>query len=156
MIDYRITQIADPTAAQLAGFKAFIAANGAETDAFLSGLLKRAMMDVQKWEDRTLLAGTATIVATGREDDPAEPVLLYGTPEVDSIAVTDAAGDALAFSLVGRLVLPSYRAASLTITYTTAPVDADLADLMPKVYRYGAALYDGEGSPALAKILQER
>jgi hypothetical protein len=35
-------------------------------------------------------------------------------------------------------------------------VDADLADLMPKVYRYGAALYDGEDSPALAKILQER
>jgi hypothetical protein len=24
------------------------------------------------------------------------------------------------------------------------------------VYRYGAALYDGEDSPALAKILQER
>lgn len=155
MIDYRITQIADPTAEQLAGFKAFIAANGAETDAFLTALLKRAMMAVQDWEDRTLLAGTATIVASGRENG-GEPVLLYGTPEVDSIAVTDAAGDALAFSLVGRLVLPSYRAAALTITYTTAPVDADLADLMPKVYRYGAALYDGEDSPALAKILQER
>ena len=155
MIDYRITQIADPTAEQLAGFKAFIAANGAETDAFLLSILKRAMMAVQDWEDRTLLAGTATIVATGREDDPAEPVLLYGTPdEVES--VTGADGNALEYSLVGRFLLPSYRAASLTITYTTAPADADLADLMPKVYRYGAALYDGEGSPVLAKILQER
>ena len=154
MIDYRITQIADPTAEQLAGFKAFIAANGAETDAFLSGLLKRAMMAVQDWEDRTLLAGTATIVASGRENG-GEPVLLYGTPdEVES--VTGADGNALEYSLVGRFLLPSYLASSLTITYTTAPTDADLADLMPKVYRYGAALYDGEDSPALAKILQER
>lgn len=154
MIDYRITQIADPTAEQLAGFKAFIAANGAETDAFLLSILKRAMMAVQDWEDRTLLAGTATIVASGRENG-GEPVLLYGTPdEVES--VTGADGNALEYSLVGRFLLPSYRAASLTITYTTAPADADLADLMPKVYRYGAALYDGEGSPALAKILQER
>lgn len=154
MIDYRITQIADPTAEQLAGFKAFIAANGAETDAFLLSILKRAMMAVQDWEDRTLLAGTATIVASGRENG-GDPVLLYGTPdEVES--VTGADGNALEYSLVGRFLLPSYRAASLTITYTTAPADADLADLMPKVYRYGAALYDGEGSPALAKILQER
>lgn len=154
MIDYRITQIADPTAEQLAGFKAFIAANGAETDSFLLSILKRAMMAVQDWEDRTLLAGTATIVASGRENG-GDPVLLYGTPdEVES--VTGADGNALEYSLVGRFLLPSYRAASLTITYTTAPVDADLADLMPKVYRYGAALYDGEGSPALAKILQER
>lgn len=154
MIDYRITQIADPTAEQLAGFKAFIAANGAETDAFLLSILKRAMMAVQDWEDRTLLAGTATIVASGRENG-GDPVLLYGTPdEVES--VTGADGSALEYSLVGRFLLPSYRAASLTITYTTAPADADLADLMPKVYRYGAALYDGEGSPALAKILQER
>ena len=154
MIDYRITQIADPTAEQLAGFKAFIAANGAETDAFLLSILKRAMMAVQDWEDRTLLAGTATIVASGRENG-GEPVLLYGTPdEVES--VTGADGNALEYSLVGRFLLPSYRAASLTITYTTAPTDADLADLMPKVYRYGAALYDGEDSPALAKILQER
>lgn len=154
MIDYRITQIADPTAEQLAGFKAFIAANGAETDAFLLSILKRAMMAVQDWEDRTLLAGTATIVASGRENG-GDPVLLYGTPaEVES--VTGADGNALEYSLVGRFLLPSYRAASLTITYTTAPVDADLADLMPKVYRYGAALYDGEDSPALAKILQER
>ena len=154
MIDYRITQIADPTAEQLAGFKAFIAANGAETAAFLLSILKRAMMAVQDWEDRTLLAGTATIVASGRENG-GEPVLLYGTPdEVES--VTGADGNALEYSLVGRFLLPSYRAASLTITYTTAPTDADLADLMPKVYRYGAALYDGEDSPALAKILQER
>lgn len=154
MIDYRITQIADPTAEQLAGFKAFIAANGAETDAFLLSILKRAMMAVQDWEDRTLLAGTATIVASGRENG-GEPVLLYGTPdEVES--VTGADGNALEYSLVGRFLLPSYRAAALTITYTTAPTDADLADLMPKVYRYGAALYDGEDSPALAKILQER
>lgn len=154
MIDYRITQIADPTAEQLAGFKAFIAANGAETDAFLLSILKRAMMAVQDWEDRTLLAGTAAIVASGRENG-GEPVLLYGTPSA-VVSCVGADGNALEYSLVGRFLLPSYRAASLTITYTTAPVDADLADLMPKVYRYGAALYDGEGSPALAKILQER
>ena len=76
MIDYRITQIADPTAEQLAGFKAFIAANGAETDAFLLSILKRAMMAVQDWEDRTLLAGTATIVATETASPtPAWPIV---------------------------------------------------------------------------------
>ena len=154
MIDYRITQIADPTAEQLAGFKAFIAANGAETDAFLLSILKRAMMDVQGWEDRTLLAGTATIVAYGRENG-SEPVLLYGTPSA-VVSCVGADGNALEYSLVGRFLLPSYRAASLTITYTTAPTDADLADLMPKVYRYGEAVFNGEDSPALAKILQER
>lgn len=155
MIDYRLTNVADPTAAQLAEFKAFIAANGAETDAFLSSLLKRAMMAVQDWDDRTLLASTATIVATGRENGN-EPVLLYGTPVADTISVADAAGDALGFSLVGRLIVPSFRSTALTITYNTAPDDADLADLMPKAYRYGAALYDGESSSTLARILQER
>ena len=32
----------------------------------------------------------------------------------------------------------------------------DLDALMPKVARYGAALYDGEDAPTLARILQER
>lgn len=156
MIDFRLTNIADPTAAQLAGFKAFLAANGAETDSFLSDILKRAMCAVQKWDDRSLLAASATIVATGREDDTAAPVHLYQTPDTASIEVVDAAGDAVAFSVVGRLLVPSYRAVALTITYDTAPDAADLAELMPKVYRYAAALYDGDASADLARILQEK
>ena len=156
MIDYRLSNVADPTAEQLAGFKVFISANGAETDAFLTSILKRAMMAVQDWEDRTLLAADATINATGREDDPGAPVLLYGSPVADTIEVFNAAGEAVAFSLVGRLVVPSYRTAALYIGYTTAPDAADLAYYMPKVYRYAAALYDGDGSADLARILQER
>lgn len=156
MIDYRLTNIADPTAEQLAGFKAFLASNGAETDAFLYGILKRAMCAVQDWEDRTLLAATAMITATGREDDPGEPVLLYGNPKEDTIEAYNGAGNAMEFSVVGRLLVPSYRVPALYIIYTTAPDEGALATLMPKVYRYAAALYDGDSSSDLARILQER
>ena len=154
MIDFRLTQVSSPTEEQLAGFKAFIAANGAETDAFLSSLLQRAMMAVQAWEDRSLLPATAVLSVTGREDTTA-PVALYQSVAAVS-SVVDGAGDSLEFSLVGRMVIPSFRTAALTITYTTAPDEGDLAELMPKAYRYGAAMYDGEDAPTLNRILQER
>ena len=154
MIDYRLSNVAAPTDAEQDFFREFLASNGGESDDCLAVILKRAMMAVQDWEDRTLLAGTATIVATGREDGD-EPVLLYGTPdEIQSVTGPD--GSALEYSLIGKTLLPSCRTPALTIVYTTKVDDTDLDALMPKVARYGAALYDGEDAPTLARILQER
>lgn len=153
MIDLRLTTVADPTQAQLDAFKEFASIN-AGSDALLLSMLKRAMMAVQDWEDHSLLAVTAVLTVTDRED-PYEPILLYGS--VASVtSVVDGAGNDVEYTRVGRLLVPSYRTAAVTITYTTAVSDADLAELMPKVYRYAAALYDGEDSSTLNRILQEK
>lgn len=153
MIDFRLTQVADPTAAQLASFKEFAAVNSG-SDALLLSMLKRAMVEVQAWDDRSLLVSTAVLTWADRED-PGAPVRLYQSPATIS-SVVDGNGDSVSYSLVGNMLVPSYRVGALTITYTTSVSDADLAALLPKAFRYAAALYDGEDSASLARILQER
>ena len=153
MTQFSLSSVAYPTAAQVAVFKEFAAVN-AGSEALLAEMLTRAMLAVQEWEDRSLLAATVTLTVTDREDTAA-PVHLYLTPsEVTSVSNAD--GEALAYSLVGKELIPSYRTAAVTVVYKTAPEDGDLLALMPKVYRYATALYDGESSSTLARILQER
>lgn len=153
MIDFRLASVPDPTAAQLADFKAFLAANGAESDAFLTAILKRAMLAVQAWDDRALLSGTATLVVSGREDN--DPVRLYLTPGTIA-SVLDGDATPVAYSLAGKALYPARSVRDLVITYAVVPADDDLAALLPKVYRYASALYDGDESGALARILQEK
>ena len=153
MTQFSLSSVAAPTSAQLAAFKEFASVN-AGSDALLTGMLTRAMLAVQEWEDKSLLGATATLVVTDREDTAA-PIHLYLTPS-EIVSVSNADGDPLAYSLVGNELIPSYRTAAVTVVYKTAPEDGNVTALMPKVYRYATALYDGEESATLARILQER
>ena len=153
MTQFSLDSVCPPTREQLADFKEFAAVN-AGSDVLLGGMLTRAMLAVQEWEDRALLCGTATLIVTGREDTAA-PVHLYLTPDtVESVQNAD--GESIAYSLVGKELIPSYRTAAVKVVYRVAPLDADIAALMPKVFRYAAALYDGEDAATLAHLLQEK
>ena len=153
MTQFSLASVGSPTAAQLAAFKEFAAVN-AGSDALLTEMLTRAMLSVQEWEDKALLTGTATLIVSDREDTAA-PVHLYLTPG-EIASVQNAAGDSIQYSLVGKELIPSYRAEAVKVVYAVSPAAGDVSALMPKVYRYAAALYDGETSSTLARILQER
>lgn len=153
MTQFSLSSVASPTAAQVASFKEYASIN-AGSDALLTDMLTRAMLAVQEWEDRSLLGATATLVVS-QPDGICDPVHLYLTPgEITS--VQNAAGDAIAYTLVGKELIPSFRTAAVKVVYTTSPAAGDVTALMPKVYRYATALYDGESSSTLARILQER
>lgn len=154
MIDVARTTTGAPSAAQLASFKEYAAMNGGASDAMLTDMLRRAMVAVQEWEDKTLLAASVKITATAREDDPTAPVTLYGWP-LSVASVADGDGNAVDFSLIGRQVFPKAGAAALVIDYTTAPVEGIVNPLLPKVYRYACALYDGMDAKDLNAILME-
>ena len=153
MTQFSLASVGSPTAAQLAAFKEFASVN-AGTDTLLTSMLTRAMLAVQEWEDVALLGATATLIVSDREDTAA-PVHLYLTPSTIT-SVQNGEGDAIAYSLVGKELIPSYRAAAVKVVYSVVPNDADVTNLMPKVFRYATALYDGESSSTLARILQER
>jgi len=153
MISVKRNVTGNPTADQLESFKAFASVNGAATDASLQEMLRRAMAEVQEWEDRTLLETDFSLTVTDRED-PAAPVTLYGNPA--TVTAVDAAGEAVDGKVLGRQFFPARPACALTITYTATPDASDVADLAAKVYRYATALYDGESPQTLNRILQER
>lgn len=153
MTQFSLSSVYPPSREQLAAFKEFASIN-AGSDALLGGMLTRAMLAVQEWEDKALLRCTATLSVTGREDTAA-PVHLYLTPG-EVVSVSNADGDTLAYSLVGSELLPSFRTASVCVVYKVVPNEADVLALLPKVYRYATALYDGESASTLARILQER
>lgn len=153
MVDVSTNVTGTPTTEQLAAFKLFASVNAAATDALLTSILRRAMAEVQKWEDRTLLATSYVVVVTERED-PAAPVKLYGD-NYTFTSVADGAGNPVDYQIAGRQLFPLGGASILSVAYTTSPTSSALADLLPKVYRYACALYDGEDAQTLNRILQE-
>ena len=155
MLNFRLTDVAQPCRAHLEAFRNFAAVSGEATDALLLDMLRRAMLAVQEWEDKSLLAARATLVVLDR-DDPAGPVHLFLTPSEVVTVEEPLSGEPLEYSLVGTELIPSWRTRNVRVVYDTAPEKADIDALMPKVYRYAAALYDGDDSAALARILQER
>lgn len=152
---YKITptSIADPTTAQIAGFKAYASISESEHDALFSDLLKNAMLEVGDWEDVSLLAQTIRLTVSEREENG--PITLYrGGGTITS--VTDAAGNAIGYTMHGGAVLPDVFTPEVVITYNTSVSDGDLARLLTRAYRYATAVYDGEDANTLQKILTTR
>ena len=143
-----------PTSEQLAGFKQFAAVNSAATDAALTAMLRRAFVEVQKWEDRSLLA-TSYVVSVTEREEPLAPVTLYGDG-ITIASVQDGDGNAIGYQFIGRQVFLNAPARVVVVSYSTTPTASALADLLPKVYRYACALYDGEDPQTLNRILQEQ
>lgn len=154
MITYETIVAGEPTNEQLVEFKNYASVNTAATDALLLTMLQSAMLDVGEWEDVSLLVCTCRVSSVGREC-PYEPVRLFGTPD-EVTGMVDGRGDAVEGTLVGKDVILAVPAADLVVTYTTKVDAASLSRLLPKVYRYAVALYDGESSQVLNRILTER
>lgn len=154
MIAYDVIEAAYPSAEQLAEFKNFASVNVAATDGLLTSMLKSAMLAVGEWEDVSLLVCTCRVSATGREY-AYEPVHLFGTPN-EVTEMVDGGGYPIEGRLAGRDVILDDPAKNIFVTYTTRVDEGALGRLLPKVYRYALALYDGESSPVLNRILTER
>lgn len=154
MITYETILAGDPTTEQLDEFKNYASVNSAATDALLKSMLKSAMLAVGEWDDVSLLACTCRVSAIGREC-AYEPVRLFGTPD-EVTGMVDGRGEDIPGTLVGRDVIPGSPAVDLVVTYTTRVEGASLSRLLPKVYRYAVALYDGESPQVLNRILTER
>ena len=130
-------------------FKTYASICDDAQDSLLRSLLTRACVRVQEMSDRSILACTLEL----REDEVEDnTVRLYQNVE-EIISVTSAEGHRQYWEPRGR----SIRVYSNTavVTYRTEPREGDIVDLLPVVYQYATALYDGQDSRTLASILTQ-
>lgn len=120
-------------------------------DALLRSLMKRAALVVQEYADSSLLACSFRLDVT---DNGGSRIRLYQT--VSGVtSVTDGNGGSLGYSLSGGCVSLSVPAETVSITYDTAPDEAEIGRLLPVAIRYATALYDGQDNTELDKIIAE-
>ena len=133
----------------LDGFKAYAAISDESQDMLASSMLTRAMLRVQEQADRSLLPCTFRL-----EDDEVDGLVrLY--QNIDQIvSVKDGNGQAIAWARAGR-TLSVGMVQSVVVEYTTKVQEGNVIDLLPVVYQYAAALYDGQDSRTLASILNQ-
>lgn len=148
MIDLEIIERAEIPLGWLEGMKAYAAIADNANDAWLTSCLTRAVLSVQEKADKSLIPCTFCVT----EEEARGGVRLYQT--VQSIErVTDCNGLAIDYSIVGRMVYTVSESAS--VTYTTMPMQGNVDMLLPVVYQYATALYDGQDSRTLASILEQ-
>lgn len=149
MVTLNIIERAEIPAGWLQQFKAYAAVADAAQDDLLGALLLRAVLRVQEMADRSLLACTFEL----REDDVEDNLVrLYQTvSEVVSVSTP-----------VGHRVYWEHRSNglrvyddSVVVVYNTEPREGDIHDLMPVVFQYATALYDGQDTKTLASILSQ-
>ena len=133
----------------LEGFKAYAAISDESQDMLVSSMLSRAMLRVQEQADRSLIPCTFRL-----EDDEVDGLVrLY--QNIDQIvSVKDGNGQAIAWTKAGR-TLSVGMVSSVVVEYTTKVEVGNMINLLPVVYQYAAALYDGQDSRTLASILNQ-
>ena len=133
----------------LEGFKAYAAISDESQDMLVASMLTRAMLRVQEQADRSLIPCTFRL-----EDDEVDGLVrLY--QNIDQIvSVKDGNGQAIAWTKAGR-TLSVGMVSSVVVEYTTKASEGNVIDLLPVVYQYAAALYDGQDSRTLASILNQ-
>ena len=148
MIDLEIIERAAIPSEWLAGAKAYAAIADNAGDVWLLSCLTRAVLSVQEKADKSLIACTLRVT----DEDAISGVRLYQNVK-DIISVTDGWGAACWYSLSGRVVYTMSEKAA--IVYTTEPTQGNIDLLLPVVYQYATALYDGQDSKTLAAILEQ-
>ena len=148
MIQLNIIEKADTPAAWLDQFKAYASIADNAQDSLLRSILSKAVLSVQQKADRSLIACTFELCEDEVEGDA---VRLYQT--VSQVVSVKHGGNGVAYSFIGRKVSVAH--SPVTIIYKTEPHLADIDDLLPIVYQYATALYDGEDSKTLASILSQ-
>lgn len=148
MIDLEIIERAEIPAQWLSSAKAYAAIADNASDAWLLTCLTRAVLTVQEKADKSLIACTIRV----SDDDASTGVRLYQSVK-DIISVTDGRSALLDYSVDGRMVYVVAEGA--VITYTTEPKQGNIDLLLPVVFQYATALYDGQDSRTLAAILEQ-
>ena len=148
MIDLEIIERGTIPAAWLNGLKSYASIPDDTQDAWLQICLNRAVLSVQEKADKSLIPCTFCV----QEDDATGGIRLYQNVE-NIIGVRDAEGNGCSFSVAGRMVYVMTDKAS--VTYRTMPVQGNIDLLLPVVYQYATALYDGQDSRTLASILEQ-
>lgn len=121
-------------------------------DALLMSLLKSAILRVQEHADRAIVATDLRLTA----DCGASGIVRLYEGGGSIVSVTDERGEAVPFDpLPGNRVQLYVRNVPVKIVYRTEPLDGDVDDLKPSVFRYATALYDGEEQKVLDSILAE-
>lgn len=116
----------------------------------LESTLRAAVLKVQSYADRAIVATTFRLRAT----PIAGRVSLYqGGGKVAS--VTDAIGNALDYDQPAPDIINAGYSGDVVVTYTTEPAEGNVDALKLVVYRYTTALYDGETPDTLGVILNE-
>lgn len=148
MIELSIIERDVPCMAWLDTLKMYASVADDSQDALLNSLLLRACLRVQEMADRSILACRFRLT----EDEVDGSVRLYQSV-ADVISVKDMEGNGVSYSRDGKSIYVLHSA--VVVEYTTEPKQGDIDDLLPVVYQYATALYDGEDSRTLANILTQ-
>ena len=134
-------------------FKQYASVPDDSRDALLVSLLRTALLRVQESADRALLS--CTVRQTCLVPEATGKIRLYlGGGEI--VSITGDWREPVPFDpLPGPYVQTYVRGKAVEVVFTTDPKEADRAELMPTVFRYATALYDGEDAAVLASILKE-
>lgn len=133
-------------------FKQYASVPDDSRDALLASLLKAAIVKVQEFANTALAECTYRVTAAV----PASGVVRLYMGGGDITECVDAAGEFVRFDpLPGGKVQTFIRTGTVKVTYETVPNEGDRERLLPTVFRYATALYDGEEADKLNLILME-
>lgn len=149
MIKTEILSANTPSAEMLEAFKQYASVPDDSRDGLLAQLLMQACLKVQEMADKSILACTMAVTDT----DADGSVRLYQSVVAGSIHVYVSGSEVIDFRLSEGRVYISGK--DVRVTYSTAPNEAEMAKLMPIVYQYATALYDGANTTTLNAILSQ-
>lgn len=150
MIELEIIESNELPVDWMTGFKAFASVADDSQNALLESMLLRAVLRVQEMADRTILPCRLRLCEDGVENGV---VRLYQTVKTID-RVTDAEGNAVKWTRANR-TLSCGMVDNVVVEYTTEATEGNIHHLLPVVYQYATALYDGQDSRTLASILMQ-
>ena len=153
MVKLTTVSSAEPQREHLAAFKAYASVPDDHLDALLVQLLRTAFKMGQEAADKPILASSLELEVSERDDN--SPVVLFQGEGASVVSVTDGTGAPLGYDRRGSLIFPNAATPVVRVLYMTVPDLAEGARLLPFVYQYATALYDGADSKTLANILAQ-
>lgn len=155
MAKLTITQITGTISSSLLSeFKQYASVPDTTNDTLLTGILKQAILRVQEYSDRALLACSVKQQAAV----PMETgiIQLYlGGGEVSSVINMKDGSDVMYNALPGGRLGLYLGGGEVEVTFTVTPAENALEQVKETVFRYATAVYDGEDSGVLGSILNE-
>lgn len=149
MIRTSLISFAEPAQALLDEFKAEVGATDDNFGQILRNCLVRALCEVQDAADTSLLDCTMKVLDTEVENGSVR--LYQSVSGLVSVTVDGVAADGAV--LQGNIVKVSGSQAE--VVYTTEASEGDLMRLKTVAFRYGRALFEGQDSATLNRILSE-
>lgn len=150
MIELEIIERNELPAEWMAGFKAYASVADESQDALLESLLLRSVLRVQEMADRTILGCRFRLAENEVEDGVIR--LYQSVKSIDR--VTDGEGNEIRYTRANR-TLSCGVVDAVVVEYTTEATAGNVDELLPIVYQYATALYDGQDSRTLAAILMQ-